>query len=155
MIVAALSFTQASSPSQVTDVQARAEFAAAFKLVHSANLAGATNPELSNLTQQLNAASRLLDEANMLDKQGRSADANTLRAQAISLLDTIPTQASNLQAQAEQRSFQERALAYLLAPIMAGFVVLAYHYAGKAYWRYRIARTMGMRIKVKPNANKK
>jgi hypothetical protein len=138
----------------VTGVQARAEFAAAFKVVQSANLAGATNSELSNLTQQLNAALRLLDEADMLDKQGKSGDADQLRAQAVSILGTIPIQARSVQSQAERRAFQERALAYLLAPIVAAFAVLVYHYGRKAYRRYRIARTMTFRVKVTPDAKK-
>lgn len=155
MIVATLSFARATSPTQVTGPQAQSEFAAAFKVVHSANLAGATNAELSNITLRMNAALRLMDNADILDKQGKSQDAARLRAEAISLLATIPTQATNLQAKAEQRTSQEQALAYLLAPILAGLVVLAYYYGGKAYKRYRVARMMGMGVKVKSNANKK
>jgi len=147
-----LSFAYATSPAQVTGPQARSEFAAAFEVVHSANLAGATNAELSNLTLQMNAALRLMDKADILDKQGRSGDATRLRAEAISLLDTIQTQATNLQAKAQQRASQEQALAYLLAPILAGLVVLAYHEGRKIYKRYRVARMMDMGVKVKPNA---
>jgi hypothetical protein len=154
-IVMLAGLAYAFSPSQATEQQARSDFAAAFKLLHSANVAGATNPELSNLTQQLNAALKMIDDSEVLDKQGKAADANALRSQAISLLNTVPKEAADLRASAEQRTSQERILTYLLAPIMAGLVVLAYHYGGKAYRRYRIARTMGMKVKVKPNAKNK
>jgi hypothetical protein len=155
VIVALLSFAHASSPSQATDVQARTEFSAAFKLVRSASLAGATNAELSSLTQQLNAALRMMNDAAILDKEGRGGDAEGLRSRALTILNNVSAQATSLQAQAGQRAFQQRALAYSLASIMAGFVVLGYHYGLKAYRRYRIARTMSMRFRVNPNANKK
>jgi hypothetical protein len=155
VVVATLSFAGATSPTQVTGPQARSEFAAAFEVVQSANLAGATNAELSNLTLRMNAALRLMDNADILDKEGRSQDGARLRAEAISFLDTIPTQATNLQAKAEQRTSQERVLAYLLAPILAGLVVVAYHYGRRGYKRYRVARMMYMGVKVKSDANKK
>ena len=120
-----------------------------------ANLAGAANPELSNLTKQLNEALKLIDNSEMLDQQGRGADADALRSQAISLLAAMPTEAANLQTRVEQRAAQEKLLSYLLAPIMAGLVVLAYHFGGRVYQRYRVARTMSMKVRVKPNANKK
>jgi hypothetical protein len=154
-LVATLALVHSSFPLQVTDVQVRSNFAASFKAVQSANLAGATNSELSNLTQQLNAALKLIDNSELLDQQGRGADADALSSQAISLLGAIPTEAANLRARAEQRTAQERLLSYLLVPIIAGLVVLAYHFGGRAHQRYRVARTMSMKVRVKPNANKK
>jgi hypothetical protein len=125
------------------------------RVVQAANLAGATNNELSGSVEKLNEALRLIESANELQKRGQLSDANNAAQEALQILSNVQSEALSLQEKAQTRSQQQRLLTYALAPIMAFLSVLIYHYGGRAYRRYRVTKTMNMRVTVKPNARKK
>jgi hypothetical protein len=154
--MAFLAMAQAPSlQAQALTQDARAKFLQTFTLLQAADVAGATNQELSASVQKLNRALQLLNSADQLEKQGQSKAAGDNVQQAEQLLNATQSDAVALQAQAQSRRQQQNIITYALAPIMAFLTALLYHYGGRAYRRYRVTRTMKMRVRVKPTESKK
>ncbi len=154
-LVGIIAFAQATTPKQLPPTQdAQSKLLETVKLVQSANLAGASNAELSKSVEKLNEALRLIESANQLEKQGQLSDANNATQQALQILSSVQSEAVALQEKAQARTQQQRLLTYALAPLMAILTVLVYHYGGQAYRRYRVAKTMNMRVRVRPNVKK-
>jgi hypothetical protein len=124
------------------------------RVVQAANLAGATDAELSDSVEKLNEALHLIETANQFESKGRLSDAHNTMQEAMRILSSVQSEASTLQEKAETRTQQQRLVAYALAPIMAIITMLGYHYGGQVYRRYRVTRTMKMRVRVRPNAKK-
>jgi hypothetical protein len=155
-LIVVIAVAQATYPKQGLPSQdASAKLLETVKAVQTANLAGATNNELSGSVEKLNEALQLIESANALEKRGQVSDANNAEQEALQILSNVQSEALSLQEKAQTRNQQHRLLTYALAPIMALFTVLIYHYGGQAYRRYRVAKTMNMRVRVKPNARKK
>lgn len=154
-LVGAIAFAQATAPTQQLPTQdAQSKFLETLKIVQAANLAGASNTELSDSVEKLNQALRLIQSANQLEERGQLTDANNAAQQAQQILSSVQSEALALQEKAQTRSQQQRLLTYALAPIMAFLTVLVYHYGRQAHRRYRITKTMNMRVTVRPNARK-
>jgi hypothetical protein len=157
-IVALLAMTVIMSPDVGQSLQAsltnqaRTDFFATVTLVGLADLSGATNDELAGPAERLNQALRLIELSEELDRMGNSPDADAAARQAIQILTDVNSDAASLQSQAERRTLEGRILTYAAAPILAVFVVLAYHLLLIANRRYRKARIMSMRIRVKSPA---
>ena len=154
-LIALTAIAQTATLQAQTIQDARAKLLETFTLVRAANIAGATNQELSGSVQKLNQALQLLDSADQLGKQGQSAAASSYVQQAEQLLSTVQSDAVALQTKAQNRSQQQKLMTYALAPIMAFLTTLIYYYGGRAYRRYRITKTMNMRVRVKPTGAKK
>ena len=155
-LIVVIAAAQATYPKQGLPSQdASAKFLETVKAVQTANLAGATNNELSGSVEKLNEALQLIESANALEKRGQLSDAKNAAQEALRILSNVQSEALSLQEKAQTRSQQQRLLTYALAPIMALLTVLIYHYGGQAYRRYRVTKTMNMRVRVKPNARKK
>lgn len=129
--------------------QARTEFFSAVRLVGLADLSGATNDELVGIAERLNQALRLIELSEELGRVGNSPEAEAAALQAIQILTDVNSEASSLRTQAERRTFEGRVLTYSAAPILALFVVLAYHMLLMINRWYQRARIMSMRIRVK------
>lgn len=154
-LVGAIAFAQATAPTQQLPTQdAQSKFLETLKIVQAANLAGASNTELSDSVEKLNQALRLIESANQLEEQGQLSDANNAAQQAQQILSSVQSEALALQEKAQTRTQQQKMLTYVLAPIMAFLTVLVYHYGRRAHRRYRITKTMNMRVTVRPNAGK-
>jgi len=155
-IVWVIAAAQATHPKQALASQdANTKFFETVRAVQTANLAGATNGELTGSVEKLNQALELIESANELEKRGQLSDANNAAQDTLQILVSVQSEALSLQEKAQTRSQQQRLLTYALAPIMAFLTVLVYHYGGQAYRRYRVAKTMNMRVRVKPDARKK
>lgn len=155
-LVVVMTGAQATHPKQALPSQdADTKFLETVRTVQAANLAGTTNNELSGSVQKLNEALHLIESANALEKRGQLSDANNITQEALQILGGVQSEALSLQEKAQTRSQQQRLLTYSLAPIMAFLTVLIYHYGGHAYRRYKVTKTMNMRVRVKPDAHKK
>ncbi len=130
---------------------AQTKFAAAVRAVQVANLAGATNSELTQDVQDLNVALNMIIRSEELERQSRSLEANNEAQQALSVLTNIQSSASALQARAQARNQQNKAITYALAPVFSLLVVFLFHYGLNSYRKYRTARMMNMRIRVRYN----
>jgi vacuolar-type H+-ATPase subunit H len=151
-LVGIIAFAQATTPKQLPQTHdAESKFLETLELLQAANLAGATNDELSGSVQKLNEALSLIESANQLEKQGQLSDANNAAQKALQILSSAQSEALALQEKAQARTQQQKLLTYVLAPIMAFLTVLVYHYGRKANRRYRITKTMNMRVRVRPN----
>ncbi len=117
-------------------------------LVHQAESAGATPAEVGELIQLLNKALEIDDAIHQLasnDQQRRTQ----LDAQLKDVFDTLETRAVQLETSASQRALTSKVIAY----VSAGFAALALtgaYILGIAFWRkYRVKRTLRMRISPK------
>lgn len=142
---------QVAPTQQTTPTIAQAKFVEALKAVRAANLAGASNTELSQDVRDLNVALSMIDQSEQFQKEGNILEANNLAQQAFTLLTNVESSATNLQARAEARSQQNRNLTYALVPVLSLLVVLIFHYGLISLRKYRAARMMKMRVKVKHN----
>ncbi len=140
-----------ANPPQAT----QAKFLEAFKAVQAASHAGATNSELSKDVSDLNEALSLMKQAQELNRLGKSVDANNVAQQSISLLVNVESSAVAMQGRAQARTQSTRVLDFTLAPIFSLLVVFCFHYGSYLYRRYRTARMMKMRIRVKNNERQK
>ena len=142
---------QAAPAQQTTPTIAQAKFVEALKAVQTANVAGATSTELSQDVRDLNVALSMINASEQFQKEGNILEANNLAQQALSLLTSVESSATDLQARAEARSQQNRNLTYALVPILSLLVVLIFHYGLVSLRKYRAARMMKMRVRVKHN----
>jgi len=119
-------------------------FSGAFDLVHRAEAAGATHEEVTGLVLLLNKALQLDEEATRPSTS--EAQRATLLAQANETLGRVETEATRLEVTASQRTFTNRAVAYVIGGIAAFLATLAYLCTGYVWRKYRIKRTFQMRI---------
>ncbi len=117
-------------------------------LVHQAESAGATPGEIGELIQLLNKALEIDDSLHQIapsDQQRRTQ----LNAQLKDIFDTLETRAVQLETSASKRTLTSKVVAYA----SAGFAALALtgaYILGLAFWaKYRIKRTLRMRISPK------
>ncbi len=117
-------------------------------LVHQAESAGATPEEVGELTQLLNKALEIDDAIHQIapsDQQRRTQ----LDVQLKDVFDTLENRAVQLETSASQRTLTTKVVAYA----SAGFAALALtgaYILGLAFWgKYRIKRTLRMRISPK------
>ena len=154
-LIVVVTAAQANYPKQALPNQdARTKFLETLKIVQAADFAGATNAELSSSVDKMNQALQLIESANLLEKRGQLSDANKAAQEALQILSSLQPRVLDIQEKAQTRSQQQRILTYVMAPVMAFLTVLAYHYGREAHRRYRVTKTMNMRVVVKPNAGK-
>lgn len=122
------------------------EFGRAFKAVQIAELAGARPSEVSQLVANLNKALELNRQAVKLNVPGESEKRHELLAQVDQILTTVQADGSELAVSSAQRSYNDRVLTYLWAAIAAILGTLIYGLTASFYQKYRIKRTMQMRI---------
>jgi triphosphoribosyl-dephospho-CoA synthetase len=114
--------------------------------VHRAELAGATAGEVADLVVLLNEAMDLYEQGvNLTGPQDTQRQAQ-LFAQADQIMNSVETQADQLEIAASQRTLTNKILAYGAGVIASLLATIAYFY-GVSFWRrYRIKRTFQMRI---------
>jgi len=120
----------------------------AFASLRQAEVAGATQNELSDLVTLLNKTLELQDAINATPSSETEKRA-ALRTQIDQQLTDLETKAGQLQAVASQRTQMNNVLAYVSGGIVAALATVAYAY-GLSFWRrYRVKRTFQMRISPK------
>ena len=129
-----------------TNTELQSGFGPALASVHRAEAAGATTDELKQLVISLNAALQLNDNTANLTQPNQTTQRSQILTQLSQVLDGVSANATRLEAVASQRTFMGKVIAYVSAGIAAvvGTVVYAY---GVSFWhKYRIKRTMQMRV---------
>ncbi len=117
-------------------------------LVHQAESAGATPEEVGELIQLLNKALEINDAIQQLapaDQQRRTQ----LNAQLKDAFDTLETRAVQLETSAFQRTSTSKVVAYASAGFAALILTGAYVIGLAFWWKYRVKRTLRMRISPK------
>jgi hypothetical protein len=114
--------------------------------VHKAESAGATADEVANLVALLNKALELNEQALGLTRPEDAQKRAQLLAQVDEILDSVQTEASQLEAVALQRTFTNNAFAYISGGIAALLVTIAYAYGISLWRKYRVKRTFQMKV---------
>ena len=126
--------------------QLQPHFNQAIVQVHKAESAGATPEEVARLVTLLNGALELNEQALALTRPEDAAKRAQLLAQVDEILNSVQSNATQLQAIASQRTFTNNALTYISGGIAALLLTIAYAY-GVSFWRkYRVKRTFQMKV---------
>jgi ElaB/YqjD/DUF883 family membrane-anchored ribosome-binding protein len=125
------------------------EFNRAIVEVRKAEAAGATPTEISSLVASLNKALDLSEQAMRSTDPASSQQRTQLLSHANETLTKVEDSALQLQATAAQRTTQYRVLAYVGAGVAALLATLAYALSLSFYRRYRVKRTLQMKLKPK------
>ncbi|HXX73174.1 MAG TPA: hypothetical protein VEI80_05710 [Candidatus Acidoferrales bacterium] len=120
----------------------------AIAAVNNAEAAGATTKETAPLVAMLNEALALNSEASNLPPN-QTTQRNALFSSVNQILTTVTNQANNLTTTSTQRTYTNKIITYVtgvVAAIVGTFVCV---FGVEFYQRYRIKRTLQMRIKRK------
>jgi len=121
-------------------------FNQALAQVQRAESAGATTNEIAQLVLALNQALQLNRQALQLTNPKDAQNRTQLLNQVDQILETVQTQASQLEITVSQRTSTNTAVAYISGGIAAFLVALAYAYGFSLWRRYRIKRTFQMKV---------
>jgi hypothetical protein len=121
-------------------------FNQAIVQVHKAEAVGATKDEVANLVGVLNKALELNEQALALTRPEDAQKRAQLLAQVDEILDSVQSNATQLEAVASQRTFINSLVAYVSGGIAAFIVTLAYAYCTSFWRKYRVKRTFQMKI---------
>lgn len=121
-------------------------FGGAIVALHRAESAGATSSEVGELVVLLNNALGLNVEALKLNAPEAAQRRIDLLAQVDQVLMTVENRATDLTTAASQRSFTNKALAYVGGAIAAVLGTIAYAFLTSFYQQYRVKRTFQMRV---------
>lgn len=148
LVILSLAISLGSVISQSTS-KAEPGFGAALSSVHQAELAGATADEIRPLVTELNNALKLNLEALRLTSPAQSANRSALLGQVDHTLINVQSNANDLQSSAAQRTFTNKVVTYIFGIVAAAVLTFVYAY-GRGLWRrYRVKRTLQMRIVLK------
>ena len=140
VIVAMLPISQTEAEAKVVD---------AYLAIYEADIAGAEEVKLRDLSSKLNGALNMTREAQDLERQGRSAEASNLLGRATVACDETIAQARLLREEASRQSFYNRVIAFALAPTLALLTTVGLHF-GYRWWRRReIEQIFRMEIRLK------
>jgi hypothetical protein len=121
-------------------------FGYAITAVNQAEAAGATRAEIAPLVNLLNNALELDHEAQQtLDQSARTQ----LLSQVDQILTTVENQAKMLTAASSQRTQSNHLFSYVVGVLAALVGTIVYALAALTYRKYRIKRTLQMRIRAK------
>lgn len=121
-------------------------FTGALAAVREAEAAGARSDELTEIVALLNKALEINQEAVKLtqpDQAGRRAE---LLRESDQLVGTVEVRAAELAAVASQRTYWNTVLAYVSGGVVAALATVAYAYGTSLWRKYRIKRTLQMRV---------
>jgi hypothetical protein len=114
--------------------------------VHKAESAGATETEVGDLLGRLNEALQLNEQILQLTSPSDAGRRTQLLTQLDEKLDTLESEATQLEVVAAQRTFTNNVLAYVSGGVAAVLTTIAYAY-GLSFWRrYRVRRTFRMKV---------
>jgi hypothetical protein len=117
--------------------------------VRKAEADGATASEMNDLVGYLNRALNLNRQALALTSPSDAQQRTKLLAQVDQDLSVIRQRAGVYQIEASQRTFWNHVLAYLAGGVAALLATFAYALILAFYRRYRVKRTMQMKISPK------
>jgi hypothetical protein len=132
-----------------TPVVLQPGFNQALLEVRKAEADGATATEMNDLVGYLNRALNLNRQAMQLTGLSNAQQREKLLAQVDQDLSVIRQRAGVYQAEASQRTFWNHVLAYLAGGVAALLATIAYALILAFYRRYRVKRTMQMKISPK------
>jgi len=142
ILVAAHSNT--STYLRADEIQPR--FNQAITQVRLAESAGATQSEITELLTTLNKALDLNEQALKLTSPNEAQRRAELLTQVNAMLNDVQRRASALEAVASQRTRTNTVLAYVYGGIAAAVGTFAYASLFAFYRRYRIKRTLQMKV---------
>jgi len=138
-----------AAPSPISPSEAQRRLVETFLAVREADIAGAGELGLRELSSRLNEALNATREAEELEMQGRSAEASKLYTRAVAACDEILASARLLREEALRQSFYNRIIAFTLAPVLAFVTTIVLHF-GYRWWRRReVRRIFSMEIHLK------
>jgi hypothetical protein len=123
-------------------------FGQAIVAVNNAEAAGATSNETAPLVTMLNKALELNQEASSLPTN-QTDQRNALLSTVNQILTNVTDQANDLTATSTQRTYTNKIITYLTGLVVAAVGTFAYAFGVELYKRYRIKRTLPMRVKRK------
>ena len=146
LVVVSFIAVQAFAASQTVETL-QPGFGQAIVAVHSAEMAGATPSDISDLVSLLNKALEMNQEAQ---QPNTPADERAqLIAQVNQTLATVQTKAADLTSIYQERTSMDRIVAYIIGAAIALLGTILYEFAVVFYQRYRVGRTFDMRVKRK------
>jgi glycerol-3-phosphate O-acyltransferase len=145
MVALLLSSRPVSVTSQPTG-QLQPHFNQAIIQVHKAESAGATTNEVAKLAVLLNKALELNEQALALTRPEDALKRAQLLAQVDEMLDSVQSNATQLEAVASQRTFINSLVAYVSGGVAAFIATLAYAFGTSLWRRYRVKRTFQMKV---------
>ena len=146
LVVVSFIAVQAFAASQTVETL-QPGFGQAIVAVHSAEMAGATPSDISDLVSLLNKALEMNQEAQ---QPNTPADERAqLIAQVNQTLATVQTKAVDLTSIYQERTSMDRIVAYIVGAAIALLGTILYEFAVVFYQRYRVGRTFDMRVKRK------
>jgi hypothetical protein len=148
MLIIALSIPVGLVVSQ-TSSGLESGFNQALLQVRSAEAAGATPSELSSLVVSLNKALQLNEQAMRLTDPASSQQRAQLLKQVDQILGHVHDNALALQVTASDRTSLNLILAYVGGGVAAVLGTLAYALSLSLWRRYRVKRTLQMKLKPK------
>ena len=117
----------------------------AIVAVNNAEAAGATPNEIAPLVAMLNKALELNQGASNLpanQTEGRNAVLSSVNQ----ILTNVANQANDLTTTSAQRTYTNKILTYATGLVLAAVGTLAYIFGVELHKRYRIKRTLQMRV---------
>jgi hypothetical protein len=123
-------------------------FGQAIVAVNNAEAAGATPNETVPLVAMLNRALELNEEASSLPTN-QTDQRNALLSTVNQILTNVTNQANDLTTTSAQRTYTNTIMTYVSGIAAAVVGTFAYVFGVEFYQRYRIKRTLQMRIKAK------
>jgi predicted PurR-regulated permease PerM len=121
-------------------------FGQTITALHSAESAGATSNEVTELVALLNKALELNGEALKMNTPDQAQKQADLYAQVDQILKTVQNRAAELTAVASHRSYTNRILTYVFGAVAAVLGTIVYAFTVSFYQKYRIKRTFQMRV---------
>ena len=131
--------------SQPSD-QLQPGFNQALAQVQRAESAGATSSEVAQLLVPLNRAIELNKQALQLTSPQDAQHRTQLLNQVDQILESVQTQAGQLEITASRRTLINKIGAYTFGGAAALIATLAYAYGLSLWHRYRIKRTFQMKV---------
>jgi hypothetical protein len=121
-------------------------FTKAILDVRSAEAAGGTPSEIASLVETLNKALELNEQALRLTDPSSAAQRAQLLVQVDQMLLKVEDNAEQLQVAASQRTNLNRIVAYVAGGVAALLATFAYALCLSFWRRYRVKRTLQMKI---------
>lgn len=117
----------------------------AIAAVNDAEAAGASPNETAPLVTLLNKALELNREASSLPTN-QTEQRNAILSSANQILTSVANQANDLTTTSAQRTYTNKILTYVTGLVLAVVGTFAYVFGAEFYKRYRIKRTLEMRV---------
>ena len=127
-------------------LNATSGFGQAIVAVNNAEAAGATSNETAPLVVMLNKALELNQEASSLPTN-QTDQRNALLSTVNQILTDVTNQANDLTATSTQRTYTNKIMTYVSGIVVAAVGTFVYVFGLEFYQRYRIKRTLQMRVR--------